>query len=436
MIVAKMNAPSTPAVTPPSYLLGLSPSIRCAIKSNARKTKLGPVFYNSCPSVNINPRAGAETMIPVLPCNSDPATIDIPIKGKVLVTWALCVLWTGVMLMTCIVGNWEFAPMKINPMYGPSSDVLVTSGAISPEKIDDGEWWRILWATQMHAGWIHLAMNVINFLPLGYLLEPDWGMIKLIIVFACSAVSGSLASINGERAIAVGASGGIFGLMGALAIYVTEYWGTIPHNRVIFGSVVLIVAISIGLSFFPFVDKWAHVGGAIGGILASMALLRDLPAFIKFDMCKSYELDDIDNTKEREIENEITVIAVDKDQVKSDQIKLYRVSDNIYADVPAITQPAVVKTMNKRAKRWVNIRQVRRTADPKSWVVGEDSMELRNFMVWSVRVLGGVALLVGWVFLTLRRFDVPRSVVVKRVLKELTVWEGVSNDGVMFMAKV
>jgi len=425
---------SPAAVVTPSYLLGLSPSVRCAIKSNTRKTRLSPVFYNRCPSVNINPRAGSETMIPVLPCNSDPATIDIPIKGKVLVTWALCVLWTGVMLMTCIVGDWQFAPMKINPMFGPSSDVLVTAGAISPDKIDDGEWWRILWATQMHAGWIHLALNVINFLPLGYLLEPDWGMVKLIFVFSCSAVSGSLASINGERAIAVGASGGIFGLMAALAIYVTEYWGTIPHNKVIFGSVIVIVGISIGMSFFPFVDKWAHIGGAIGGVLAAMAFLRDLPASVKFDACKSYELDDIDNSKNMEDGNEISVLTVNKDLPQSNQIKLYRVSDNIYADVPAIANPAVVKTMNKRAKRWVNIRQVRRTSDPKTWLVGDDSMELRNFMVWFVRVLGGAGLIVSWTWLTLRRFDFPRSVVVKRLLKELTTLEG--SVGTSFMARV
>jgi len=372
----------------PTYLRGLSPNVRLSIQAT-RKKKLETVFYNRCPSVNINPKRAAETMIPILACNSDPATVNIPIQGKVIMTWGLVILWTGIMIMTCVVGGWTFASMKENPMYGPNSEVLVTAGAMSPDTIDSGEYWRLLWATQMHAGWIHLGLNVINFVPLGYILEPDWGTIKICIIFLCSIVSGSLASINGTDAIAVGASGGIFGLMAGLLVYIAEYWQTIPHVKSVFVLVSVVVVLSIALSFVPFVDKWAHIGGALGGLLGGLTLLRDLPVL---------------NSTQKLGEDGVAEVAVDRSQSLPDKIRVYRITDDIYADVPSLANPALVKNVNSRAKRWVNLRRARRTADATSWV-DENNMQMKGVGIWITRITSGVVMLTAWTVLIHTRFD-------------------------------
>eukprot|EP00915_Cephaloidophora_sp_WS-2016_P004925 GHVH01006569.1.p1 GENE.GHVH01006569.1~~GHVH01006569.1.p1 ORF type:complete len:452 (+),score=58.42 GHVH01006569.1:83-1438(+) len=412
---APLYLPHTPSETQTAA------SIKCSVDAvNRKRNSLSVVVPNRCDSVSIRPLAGTQ-LVPVLACNMDPATINIPILGKVLCTWCLVVLWIGVMFMTCVVGEFKMAAMGLNPMYGPDQKVLVLAGAISPPKLDDGEYWRLLWATQMHAGWIHLLMNVVNFIPLGYLVEPDWGMLKMCAIFVCSALSGSLASVNGSLSTAVGASGGIFGIMGALVIYIVEYWDTIPHARTMMVSIAVLLSVSIGVSFVPFVDKWAHIGGCAGGFLSALMLIRDIPWFKTSLRCeRSAAACDRAPSPEASLTPETSPtdgprvdVARPSITVKprkgeadglNEKIRLYRIAADIYADAPSIANPALVKTVNSRAKRFVNIRKSYRSADPKSWSASEDSFEMRSIFVWMVRVLSGMAMVCSWLVLIEQRF--------------------------------
>ena len=106
---------------------------------------------------------------------------------------------------------------------------------------------------------------------IGMQLEGFLGKWKYLIVYLLSGLAGSMLSIFFSNSFSVGASGAIFGLLGSLL-----YFGY--HYRVYLDSVVksqiiplIIVNLLIGFAFSG-IDNWAHVGGLVGGILATMAV--------------------------------------------------------------------------------------------------------------------------------------------------------------------
>lgn len=137
--------------------------------------------------------------------------------------------------------------------------------------IKAGEWWRIFTAAFFHGGLIHLFCNMYSLYILGTQLETFMGKAKFLIVYTLSIVVASLLSgaLNGPYVSSVGASGAIFGLMGAIL-----YFGY--HYRLYLGSVVIhqivpIIILNLFIGFsMPYIDNYAHIGGLVGGLFAGM----------------------------------------------------------------------------------------------------------------------------------------------------------------------
>ncbi len=139
--------------------------------------------------------------------------------------------------------------------------------------LKNGEWYRLLTAAFFHADTIHLFCNMYSLYVIGTQLENVLGKMKFIVVYIISAIVGSLMSgvLNGIGVTSIGASGAIFGLMGAIL-----YFGY--HYRLYLGSVmtsqiipIILLNLIIGFSI-PNVDNFAHIGGLIGGLFAGMAV--------------------------------------------------------------------------------------------------------------------------------------------------------------------
>lgn len=136
-----------------------------------------------------------------------------------------------------------------------------------------GEYYRLFTSIFLHAGIFHLLCNMYSLYVLGPQVESFYGKIKYLSIFIISGISGSLLStaLSGNNTISVGASGAIFGLLGAIL-----YFGY--HYRVYLGNVLksqiiplIILNLAIGFTFSG-IDNLAHIGGLIGGIFISMAV--------------------------------------------------------------------------------------------------------------------------------------------------------------------
>ena len=144
--------------------------------------------------------------------------------------------------------------------YGTNLDVLVKNG----------EYYRLFTCIFLHIGIMHLLCNMYSLYIIGREVENLFGKIKYIIIFILSGIFGSIMSLAfTHNTISAGASGAIFGLLGALL-----YFGM--HYRTYLGeaikrSIIPIIVVNLIIGFFAEgIDLAAHIGGLVGGILLAM----------------------------------------------------------------------------------------------------------------------------------------------------------------------
>lgn len=148
---------------------------------------------------------------------------------------------------------------------------VYTAFALNGTLVKNGEFYRLITCSFLHADMIHLICNMYSLNIIGTQLESFIGKKKFLIVYLISLITGSLLSSILNSGWSVGASGAIFGLIGSLL-----YFGY--HYRIYLGSVMksqliplLILNLGIGL-IIPNIDMSAHIGGLVGGLLATMML--------------------------------------------------------------------------------------------------------------------------------------------------------------------
>jgi membrane associated rhomboid family serine protease len=159
---------------------------------------------------------------------------------------------------------------------GIGGSTLLTEGALSRAAIADGEYWRLITAGFLHAGFFHLLFNMFSLYILGTILEPAIGRVRFALIYFVSLLAGSFGALlieSNRTALTVGASGAIFGLMSA-AVIVMRNRGISPMES----GLGLWIGLNLLLTFtIPNISIGGHVGGLIGGALAALVLfdLRD-----------------------------------------------------------------------------------------------------------------------------------------------------------------
>ena len=147
---------------------------------------------------------------------------------------------------------------------------IYTAFALNGTLVKNGEFYRLITCGFLHADIIHLICNMYSLNIIGTQIENFIGKKKFLIVYFISLLIGSLLSASMNIGWSVGASGAIFGLLGSLL-----YFGY--HYRIYLGSVmksqiIPILILNLGIGFIiPNIDMSAHIGGLVGGILATMA---------------------------------------------------------------------------------------------------------------------------------------------------------------------
>jgi len=146
------------------------------------------------------------------------------------------------------------------------SGTVYEHGALYAPLVADGDWWRIVTAGFLHAGPVHILFNMYFLWFLGMLLEPAIGKLRFALIYVVALFGGSLgALIVSPDAVTVGASGAVFGLMGA-AILVMRARGVDPMQS----GLPMTLVLNLGISFvIPNISIGGHIGGLIaGGIVA------------------------------------------------------------------------------------------------------------------------------------------------------------------------
>ena len=158
------------------------------------------------------------------------------------------------------------------PIITGTYDEFLNNFSIFPPAIRNGEYYRLITGTFLHAGLFHLLFNVYALYVIGTQLESFLGKFKYLICYLFSALTGALLSMMFLKGNAsVGASGAIFGLMGSLV-----YFGY--HYRVYLGTtlksqIIPLIVLNLLLGFMlSNVDVAGHIGGLIGGYLITMGL--------------------------------------------------------------------------------------------------------------------------------------------------------------------
>lgn len=161
---------------------------------------------------------------------------------------------------------------------GAISSVSVRTGLIlganGKELVLSGQVWRLVSSIFLHWSLLHLFVNMYSLYILGTQLETFIGKWKFLILFVGSGICGSLFSLvwSGSNVISGGASGAIFGLLGALLYFGFHYRNYL--GGAIRSQIIPIIIINLGIGFFSglSIDNFCHIGGLVGGYLLMMAL--------------------------------------------------------------------------------------------------------------------------------------------------------------------
>ncbi|MGH9456741.1 MAG: rhomboid family intramembrane serine protease [Thermoanaerobaculia bacterium] len=157
--------------------------------------------------------------------------------------------------------------------------VLVSLGAIVPGLFERGEYWRLLAAMFLHIGFLHLAVNLWALYQLGGVFELLFGSRRFALTYFGSGLVASIASAMLTRGVAAGASGAIFGILGALilAIRRSPRFRHAAWSRGLVQQLVLWAGINIVIGFtVPGIDNAAHIGGFVTGLLLGL-VRHDVP---------------------------------------------------------------------------------------------------------------------------------------------------------------
>src|SRR5437870_767828 len=166
---------------------------------------------------------------------------------------------------------WSGHPRGPFELLAPSGRALQQLGMTGALAWDAGRWWTLVTAIYLHGGLLHILFNVLWIRQLGPAVEQLFGPARLAVIFTAAGVAGFALSNYAGVPFTIGASGSIFGLLGAMVAYGRQRGG-------VFGSLVLRQYGPWALVLFIFgflmsgVNNLAHAGGFAGGLLSAVLL--------------------------------------------------------------------------------------------------------------------------------------------------------------------
>ena len=176
-----------------------------------------------------------------------------------LVTKTLIGINVAVFLISIAQGSGGFEPAQS----------FINRWALNGFAVSEGEWYRLITSAFLHASVIHIAFNMLMLWWFGQALESALGRVRFIGVYLVSALAGSAGALllSGEFVNTVGASGAVFGILGA---------GLVLERKQVYvfgGGALFVVILNVAFTFaVSNISIGGHLGGLAGGMLAMLAL--------------------------------------------------------------------------------------------------------------------------------------------------------------------
>ncbi|HVL94990.1 MAG TPA: rhomboid family intramembrane serine protease [Solirubrobacteraceae bacterium] len=156
--------------------------------------------------------------------------------------------------------------------FGSAGGRYYVDFALFGPAVAAGEWWRLLTSGFMHSGFLHIGFNMYILWWLGNMLEPSLGPVRFLALYLASMLAGSFgALLLSPDAFTVGASGAVFGLMGA-ALAMSRARGIDPMAT----GIAPLILLNLAITFIPGlnISIGGHLGGLAGGALAAFLMDR------------------------------------------------------------------------------------------------------------------------------------------------------------------
>ncbi len=189
--------------------------------------------------------------------------------GMVPVLSAICIALYVIALLLDISAIAQ--PRGLFGLLAPSGEALFRLGMTGAFAMTQGHWWTLVTAIYLHGGILHIFFNLIWLRNLGYITEELFGRSRAFTIFTISGIIGYLVSNLLGVTATIGASGSIFGLLGALIYYGRRRGGAFGAQVYRQVGVWALMAFAFGF-MFPNVNNFAHAGGFAGGYLTAMLI--------------------------------------------------------------------------------------------------------------------------------------------------------------------
>eukprot|EP00457_Paulinella_chromatophora_P008526 gb/GEZN01008562.1/.p1 GENE.gb/GEZN01008562.1/~~gb/GEZN01008562.1/.p1 ORF type:complete len:364 (-),score=32.62 gb/GEZN01008562.1/:237-1328(-) len=208
----------------------------------------------------------------------DPHIVQVPLemeKHRPYFTVGAIIVCVLVFVWEMSESDWKFVPLTQNIMLGPSNTVLLNCGAKQTALIvEGGQWWRLIAPIFLHAGLIHLGLNMVMLWGIAQRLEEAMGFVRVGVVFMLSGIFGYiLSAIFLPNTLGVGASGAVFGVLGGLlGDYMHNHQFIVKEEKHKYlASLLFSSFLGLALGLIPQFDNFGHLGGWTCGLAASGA---------------------------------------------------------------------------------------------------------------------------------------------------------------------
>lgn len=193
-----------------------------------------------------------------------------------MVTWWLLVIIVVIFFAAYFYGLFVVSLAGFGAdYYQPLQLTLYPGMKVNEQIAGQGEWWRLISSMFVHLNVAHIGFNAYGLFMLGPLVEKFFGSRRFFIIYMVTGILSALASFYFNDVPAGGASGAIYGLVGALGVFGWRYRAELPPrvSRTFTVGMLPWVIIGIGIGFIPSIpfDNAAHIGGLLsGGLVAAV----------------------------------------------------------------------------------------------------------------------------------------------------------------------
>jgi rhomboid protease GluP len=186
--------------------------------------------------------------------------------SRLPVTFGLIGVCVAVYVAVAVAGQGYGYPLNVGLVTQPPE--VLGKGALVPASVAEGHVWLLVSSMFLHAGFIHLALNMLSLYFLGSFVEVAFGRGRFLALYLVSGLAGGIAYLyfGAFNGLVVGASGAIFGLLGGVLGYSLRR-GTFSWQNPLIRQLLILTALNLYFGFsVANVSNTAHIGGLLGGL--------------------------------------------------------------------------------------------------------------------------------------------------------------------------